>query len=136
MIAVAGVLGWRAVAALALAAAMAAGYGWIRHAHMEQGRAEVRAEWAEERRQGELQAEIRREANRANARAAELQQVAQTVYRDRFITQTITEIRHVTDPLAACPVPPDAVRMLNDAAACARSDRPASCGSGQPVPSS
>lgn len=98
------------------------------------GELSVRQQWDAERVQAALQAEERREINRATARQAEQQQATQTVYRDRYITQTITEIRHVTNPLAACPVPPAAVRMLNDAARCAGADRSAACGAGDAVP--
>lgn len=120
----------RIVAALILALTLAAA-GWRIYTRGQQS---VQREWDAERRQAELQAEQRREINRTTARQAETLVAAQAVYRDRYITQTITEIRHVTDLLAACPVPPAAVRMLNDAAACARGDRPASCAAGQPVP--
>ncbi|MBB1601902.1 hypothetical protein [Variovorax sp. UMC13] len=73
-------------------------------------------------------AELQRESNRGRAHQAEVKEAAQTVYRDRYITRTVKEIEYVTQDLAACPVPPAAVRMLNDAAKCASEDRPASCG--------
>lgn len=60
----------RAGASVALAIALVAGYAWVRRGHLEEGRVEVRAEWAAERRQAELQAEQRREINRATARHA------------------------------------------------------------------
>lgn len=71
-----------------------------------------------------------RQADDNRERAAEVVErvTVQTVYRDRFITNTIKEIEHAAQPLAVCPVPADAVRLLNDAARCAREDRPAACG--------
>ncbi len=85
-----------------------------------------------ERAQQEYQAaaELQREGNRNRTRQVEEKQATQTIYRDRFITQTITEIRHAAAPLASCPVPDAAVGLLNRAAECAREDRPASCGAG------
>lgn len=78
-------------------------------------------------------AELQREGNRGRARQAEEKQAVQTVYRDRFITQTITEIRHAAAPMASCPVPDAAIGLLNRASECAREDRPASCGAGDGV---
>ncbi|MBN9410824.1 MAG: hypothetical protein J0H69_16885 [Burkholderiales bacterium] len=88
-----------------------------------------------QRAQQEYQAaaELQREGNRGRARQAEEKQVVQTVYRDRFITKTITEVRHAAAPLAACLVPAAAISLLNDVAECARADRPASCGAGNGV---
>lgn len=84
------------------------------------------------RAQAETQALATAQAQR-NAelmRAAELRYTVIQPVRDRFITNTITEIRHVTSELAACPVPGPAVRLLNDAAKCASSDSPSPCGPG------
>jgi hypothetical protein len=72
--------------------------------------------------------ELQRESNRGRAAEVEQRVVVQTVYRDRFITKTVKEIERVTEPMASCFVPPAAVRLLNDAARCAREDRPAACG--------
>lgn len=77
--------------------------------------------------------ELQREGNRGRAAGVEQRVVTQTVYRDRFITKTVKEIERVTEPMAACPVPAGAVRLLNDAARCAREDRPASCGADDAV---
>lgn len=87
----------------------------------------------EERARVEHQAELQRTANRSRSSEAEQRQAGQTVYRDRFLTKTIVEVRHATQNLAACPVSDDAVRMLNDAAKCASEDRPASCAAGDAV---
>jgi hypothetical protein len=77
--------------------------------------------------------ELQREGNRGRAAEVEQRVGAQTVYRDRFITKTVKEIERVTEPMAACPVPAGAVRLLNDAARCAREDRPAACGADDAV---
>lgn len=82
----------------------------------------------------EKAAAAQRETNRTRAVEVEERIVTQTVYRDRFITKTVKEIERVTEPLASCPVPADAVRLLNDAAQCAREDRPASCGADGALP--
>ena len=71
-------------------------------------------------------AEKQREANRTTATKAEKKESVRVVYRDRVITKTITEVRDASAPLAACPIPDAAIRMLNDAAQRAREDRPAS----------
>lgn len=76
-------------------------------------------------------ADAQAQRNRDLQRAAELRYTVQTEARDRFITKTVTEVRYATQPLAACPVPVDAVRLLNDAATCASENRPASCGAGE-----
>lgn len=71
--------------------------------------------------------------NRDLQRAAELRYTVQAETRDRFITTTITEVRHATAHLDACPVGAAGVLRLNAAAQCAREDRPASCGADEPV---
>ena len=74
------------------------------------------------------------ERNRELQRAAEKRYVVQTEVREQFIVETIKEVRYVTRNLASCQLEPDAVRLLNAAAACAREDRPASCGAHDQVP--
>lgn len=74
------------------------------------------------------------DSNRERAIEVEERIVVQTLYRDRFITQTVKEIEHAAQPLALCPVPADAIRLLNDAARCAREDRPAACGADAALP--
>lgn len=77
---------------------------------------------------------IQRERNLELQRAAEKRYTVQAGVREEFITQTIKEVRYVTQTMASCPVPDAARRLFNDAAACAREDRPAACGAGEPVP--
>jgi hypothetical protein len=110
-----------------IAVAAVAGYFWWAH--------RVETEALEgERARVEHQAEVQRTANRSRSHEAESRQAAQTIYRDRFITKTLTEIRYVTQNLAACTVSPDAARLLNAAAECARQDRPGSCPADDAVP--
>lgn len=80
------------------------------------------------------QAELQRIANRDRSRTAETGEGERVVYRDRVITKSVTEVRHATAPLADCPIPPTAVRVLNDAARCAREGRPATCFADPAVP--
>lgn len=116
----------RPIVAALIAAAAVAGYAWWQH------RTEQRGAQAERARL-EAMADLQREANRGRARDIEQAQAAKAVYRDRFFTETIVEIRHAAAPLAACPMPDAAVRLLNAAAECAREDRPASCAAGDQV---
>lgn len=82
------------------------------------------------------QAEAQALATAQAQRNLELQRAAERRYtvvaevREKVITNTITEIRHATANLAACPVPVPAVRLLNHAAKCASSDSSAACGPG------
>lgn len=113
------------LAAAAVAGAVAA-YAWWAGELREEGRAEVRAEMAaavaaQEARNRELQ------------RAAEKRYVVAAEIRERVIVETIVEVRHAAQDLAACPVPDRARRLLNDAAACARDGSAAACGADQPV---
>lgn len=71
--------------------------------------------------------------NRDLQRASELRYTVVAAARDRFIVQTITEIRHETDNLAACVLTPAAAERLRNAAQCARGDSAAACGPDQPV---
>lgn len=66
--------------------------------------------------------------NRDLQRSAEKRYTVVQGIRDRFIVQTIREIRHAAAPLASCPVPEPARGLLNDAADCARGDSPSACG--------
>lgn len=118
----------RLAVVLVVAAAAVAGYLWWEHRTEQAGA-------LAERQRLEAVADLQREANRDRSRIADQGYAARTVYRDRFITQTITEVRHATADLAHCPVPPAAVRLLNAAAECASEDRPASCGAGDGVQS-
>ncbi len=111
--------------ALAVAAAIA-GWHWITARYDRQGY---------ERRRAEDVAAMQEQAdrNRELQRAAELRYTVQTGVRDRFITETITEVRYVTANLAACRLDPAAVGLLNHAAQCASGDTAAACGPGEPV---
>ena len=97
------------------------------------GKATVRAEWAAERVEMERQAQAQAQRQRDLQRAAELRYTVQAGVREEFIGYTIKEIRHVAAPLAACTVPADAIRLLRNAAACANSDTPSTCSTGQQV---
>lgn len=68
------------------------------------------------------------------ARKAELTYTVATKTQTRYITQTVKEITHETQNLAACMLSPDAVRLLNAAADCADSDSAAACQSTSELP--
>lgn len=109
-----------------IAVAAVAGYFWWAH--------QVETKALEgERARVEHQAELQRTANRSRSYEAEQRHAGQTVIREKFITKTLTEIRYVTQNLAACVLEPAAIRMLHDAAKCASEDRPASCPVGDAV---
>ena len=99
----------------------------------------ARIKRAEARGDARARAELKEQADAQTARNRELQRAAEIRYtvraeaRERFIVQTITEIRHAAAPLAVCPVPADAVRLLNGAARCARGDPAAAGGAGEPL---
>lgn len=114
----------REAGAVVLLVALAGSHWW---AH-SRGAAGVQSKFDAHVAATEKAAGDQREANRGRAVEVEERIVTQTVYRDRYITKTAKEIERVTQPLASCPVPADAVRLFNDAARCAREDRPASCG--------
>lgn len=78
-------------------------------------------------------ADAQAERNRELQRAAEKRYTVQAEIRDRFIVETVTEIRHDTENLAACVLTPAAGDRLRRAAACARGDSAAACGVGEPV---
>ncbi|PZP90234.1 MAG: hypothetical protein DI587_39290 [Variovorax paradoxus] len=119
-----------AVAALGVAALVLAGL----LLHQRAQTAQARQALSDYQLASERATELQREGNRGRAAGVEQRVVTQTVYRDRFITKTVKEIERVTQPMAACPVPAGAVRLLNDAARCAREDRPAACGADDAVP--
>ena len=96
-------------------------------------RAEARGD-ARARAELKAQADAQTDRNRELQRAAETRYTVQAGVREEFIGYTIKEIRHVAAPLASCDLPADAIRLFNRAAECARSDSPASCGAGEPVP--
>lgn len=117
-----------------LVLALAALLSFTHFTAYRKGKSTVRAEWAAERVEMERQAQAQAQRQRDLQRAAELRYTVQAEARDRFITQTIVEVRHAAAPVASCALPVDLVRLLNRAAECARSDSPASCGAGEPVP--
>lgn len=82
------------------------------------------------RAQAEAQAasELQREGNRGRTRQAEQKFAARVEVREKFIVETITEVRHAAQSLAVCPVPEPLRLLVNAAAECAGSDRPAACG--------
>ncbi|MGB3068432.1 MAG: hypothetical protein WBC18_07790 [Ottowia sp.] len=78
-------------------------------------------------REYQAAAELQREANRGAAHKADKKEAIRVVYRDRVITKTITEVRDASAPLASCPLPTDTIRLLNNAAKCAREGGSATC---------
>ena len=95
-----------------------------------------KAGYERRQREDEAAAEFQREANRGRSRAAEQGESLQTQIRTVYITKTVERVRNVTEPLASCPVPDAAVRMLNDAARCARQGRSPACTPDDAVPGS
>lgn len=122
---------WKYLAYAAIAAVLIGGatYGVHRHNDglREEGRAEIRAA-------DKAAAEAQTASNRELGRLAELHLSAVATKQERFFTRAAKEIRHVAESLTSCPVPADAVRLLNAARACASEDRPAACGNGDQVP--
>lgn len=95
-------------------------------------RAEARGD-TRARAELKAQADAQTDRNRELQRAAETRYTVQAGVREEFIGYTIKEIRHVAAPLASCALPADAIRLLRNAAACANSDTPSTCSTGQPV---
>ena len=123
------------LALLAAAVLLVLGIGWkVRHAGIEAGRAEVQQQWDAERVRLQAEVHAQAERNRELQRAAEKRYTVVAAARERFITQTITEVRYAAAPMASCPVPEPVRLRLNAAAACARGDRSAACDADQPVP--
>lgn len=113
----------RAVVLALLVAAGAAGWWRLTAYHEARGYKRAQQEAAQA-------AEVQRESNRLRARAAEGAYTAAAQVRERFIVTTVKEVQHATDNLAGCTLSPRAVRLLNDAAQCARQGGPAACGAG------
>ncbi len=113
---------------LAGCVALAALGGWWRLTAYYDSRGYARAQ-AEGMAAADAQAQRMRELQRA----AELRYTVAAQSRERFIVTTVREVHRETAHLDACPVGPAAVRLLNDAAACARQDRSAACGPDQPL---
>ena len=64
----------------------------------------------------------------------ETKEVEKVVYRDKFLTKIEKVVEYVTEPLRQCIVPVDAVRLWNDARACALLADGASCTADYAVP--
>jgi hypothetical protein len=99
------------------------------------GRHAVQAKWDEAKVAQERATQEQAARNRELQRAAELRYTVAAESREAFLTRTTKEVRRASKSLAACPVPVDAVRLLNAAAACARGDPAAACGAGDQLPS-
>lgn len=97
------------------------------------GSAAVRADWHAERLATQKAAQEQQERNLELQRASEKRYVVQAEVREKYIVETIVEVRRETQAMAVCPVPEPARRLLNDAARCARENSPAACGTGEPV---
>lgn len=117
----------RALAALLLVAALVAGW-WRLTAHYE------RVGYDRAKAEDKAAAEEQATSNRELQRAAEKRYVVQAETRDRFIVTTTKEIAHAAAPLSSCPVPADAVRLLDAARGCALGDPGTPCGVGDSLP--
>ena len=117
----------RALILAAIVAAAVAGWWRLTAYYERRGYERAQAEYAQTAR-------IQQDRMRELARAAELRYTVARQGQDRFFVTTIKEIDHAAAPLASCPVPPDAVRLLNNAARCARGDAASSCGAADEVP--
>lgn len=67
------------------------------------------------------------DANEKRADSVVIQEVERVVYVDKYITKIQKEIEYVTQPLAACPLPDDSVRVWNDISSCLFSSEAAAC---------
>jgi hypothetical protein len=123
-------LNWRVWAAVALAAGLALSHLTV----YRSGRHSVQAKWDEQKVIQERASQEQVSKIRELQRAAELRYVVRKETQDRFFVTTVKEVRDAASPLAACPVPPDVVRLLNNAAECARGDSPSACFSASEVP--
>lgn len=80
------------------------------------------------------EADAQASRNRARARAAEVRYIERERVRVEYFEQAKTEVHDATADLARCVLNDGAVRLLNDAAARAREDRPAARAAGEQVP--
>jgi hypothetical protein len=117
----------RLLSVAALVAALLLGWHFLTSHYDSQGYERAKAE---DKQASDEQAERNRELQRQ----AERNYVVKREAQDHFIVTTIKEIEHAAAPLATCPLPPDLVRLLNDANHCASGDSPASCGAADEVP--
>lgn len=123
-------LNWRLWVAVAFAAVMA----FTHITAYRAGRHAVQTSWDAAKVATEQAAQEQATRNRELQRAAELKYVVQGETREKFFVTTVKEIRDASAPMAACPVPESVRLRLNAAAACARGDSPASCGTPEQVP--
>lgn len=110
----------------------AAGIGYLRG--RSDGAESVTVKWKLAQAETDRLSREQQDRNRDLQRQAELRYTVQTEVRDRFLTQTILEIRHEAAPLAACPVPDAARVRFNAAARCAGGDPASACSFGEPLP--
>lgn len=122
---------YRWILLAALAAAVFIGVPIIVHRYNDGLREEGRAEVREEVR---IAAESQTESNRELGRMAERRYSLASSAREKFFTTTAREIHDAATPLAACSVPERVRLRLNAAAACARGDSEAACGSNAALP--
>lgn len=120
----------RIVAALIIAVALA-GFGWWAYSA---GKKTVQADWDAERSESARLVRQQQDANRDTARAAEVRYVDRETVRTQTITVIEKELRNEAQNLDACRLDAGDISLLQRAAACAREDRPASCGAGEQVP--
>jgi len=117
----------RLIAIGLLVLAISAGCWKVYHAIDSRGYQRAKAE-------DKAAADAQAARNREMQRAAELRYTVAAEARDRYIIETVTEVRHAAESLAACPVPDRLRGLLNDAAACARGDPASACGADRPLP--
>ena len=118
---------------LLIALVLVAVLGFSHFSMYRKGRADVRQAWDAAKVTQERAAQEQAARMRELQRQAELHYTVQAEARDRFIVQTVREVRHASESLAACPLPADLRGLLHGAAACARGDSAAACGPGEPV---
>lgn len=117
------------IAALTIAVIAASGGAWkLWHTADKAGYDRAQQEYKDA-------AEKQTAGNRKTSRGAEVKQAAQSEVREEFIVLTVKEILHETDNLASCVLTPAAVGLLNATKECAQSERAASCGPNDKVPS-
>jgi hypothetical protein len=98
------------------------------------GRHAMQEKWDAATVKQERAAQEQAATNRELQRLAEQRLHVLATTKTQFLKKTAKEIRDASAPLAACPVPADSVRLLNDARECAIGDSAAACGAGDGVP--
>jgi len=119
------------IAIVAVIAVVLAGSHWKAYTT---GAKIERVEWQAKEAKSRAEAEEQTQRNRDLQRSAELRYTVRAGVRDRFITETIREVRHESESLRACPVSEPLRLRLNAAAACARDDSASACGADIEVP--